>query len=106
MDFIFLFALTEPVTRFFYTFDQAREAIVLFRCFYNGCLIPICTKHCKELVAVYFEYLPTKLVKILFIFSISAQFLLFIVFNPTLDFIFLFALTEPVTFIYLFGYFN
>ena len=59
----------------FFSFYQATEAIVLFRCFCNGCLILICTKRYKKLIAIYFESLPTKLVKLLFFFSISGPLL-------------------------------
>ena len=59
----------------------------------------ICTKLYKELIAIYFESLSTKLVtksikQDIVFFSISAPLLIFCF---TLDFESLFALTEPVT---------
>ena len=86
-SFIIYYKLQVGTTsNFLFCFDQAREAIVLFRCFCNGCLIPICTKLYEELIAIYFESLPTKLVKLLFSqFQLLYYFIIYFVLHCILN---------------------
>ena len=71
---------------FFFLFFFTKLEKLLFWCFCNGCLIPICTKLYKELIAIYFESLPTKLVKLLFSqFQLLYYFIIFFVLNCILN---------------------